>query len=77
MNLIKLNAIFRSSKSILIVCELIHKEEGNLESLGILREIRNEAFIIICQVMNEILGALFPQLYKKLYALQKKKRKKN
>ena len=34
----------------------IHKEGGHCEALGILREIRNESFKIICQVMNEILS---------------------
>ena len=29
---------------------------GNLESLGILREIRNKSFKITCQVKNEILS---------------------
>ena len=54
MNLII--AFFRSLKSNFITCKLIHKEGGNFESLGILREIRNESFKIPCQVLNEILN---------------------
>ena len=50
-----MNTIFRSLKSIFITPKHIHKEGGNFESLGILREIRNESFKITCQVMNEIL----------------------
>ena len=56
MNLINVNAIFRRLKSILIACEHIHKE-GSLAG-GILLEMKNESFIITCQVMNEILSAL-------------------
>lgn len=54
------NAVLRSYKSILLACEHIHKEGVDLASLagGILLEMRNESFFVICHVMNELLCAL-------------------
>lgn len=54
------NAVSKSLKSLLMVCEHIYKEGADLASLAgsILLKIRNVSSLITCWVMNELLSAL-------------------